>query len=258
MRAFFIIAGVAAAALIAGCNARTASDGGPTTSRTVEVSDFRKLALAGSYDVDLKTGSKASVRVEGTERELERLVVEVKGDVLEIHPKRGANFNWDRSPGVKISITVPKLEAATVAGSGKLAIDKIASDSFDGKIAGSTEVSIGKVSGQSFRGSIAGSAELEVGELAVKTVEVSIAGSGDVDLAGKAESANYSIAGSGNLDASSLESRDVKLSIAGSGNVSARATGTVTGNVLGSGSAKISGGAKCDVRKAGSGTIDCS
>ena len=56
MRAFFILAGVAAAALIAGCNARTASDGGPMTSRTVEVSDFRKLALAGSYDVDLKTG----------------------------------------------------------------------------------------------------------------------------------------------------------------------------------------------------------
>jgi hypothetical protein len=79
-----------------------------------------------------------------------------------------------------------------------------------------------------------------------------------VDLAGKAESANYSVAGSGSLDAANLESRDVKLTITGSGNVSARATGTVTGNVLGSGSAKISGGAKCDVRKAGSGTIDCS
>ena len=239
MRAFFILAGAAAAALIAGCNARTASDGGPVTSQTVEVSDFRKLALAGSYDVDLKTGSKPSVRVEGTERALEHLVVEVKGDVLEIHPKSGMNFNWDRSPDVKISITVPELEAATVAGSGKLTIDKVASESFDGKIAGSTEVSIGTVSGQSFKGSIAGSAELEVGDLAVKTVEVSIAGSGS-------------------LDAAKLESRDVKLSIAGSGNVSARATGAVTGNVMGSGSAKISGGAKCDVRKAGSGSVDCS
>jgi hypothetical protein len=259
MRAFITIAaGVGAAAVLAGCNAGNDSDASEITSRTVEVSDFRKIAVAGSYDVEVKTGSKPGVRVEGSERALDRLVVEVKGDVLEIHPRKGSSFSWGKSPKVRIAVTVPELEAATVAGSGKLAIDRVASPTFDSSIAGSAEVSIGQIKGQSFKGSIAGSAELEVGELAVQTVEMSIAGSGEADLAGKTEQASYRIAGSGNLDAAKLESRDVKLSIAGSGNLDARATGTVTGSVLGSGSAKISGGAKCDVRKAGSGSIDCS
>lgn len=262
MRALFIAAtagvAAAAAALVAGCNAETESDAGPTTSRTVEVGDFRQIAVAGSYDVDVKTGGKPGVRVAGSERALERVVVEVKGDVLEIHPRKGSSFSWGRSPQVRIAVTVPQLEGATVAGSGKLAIDRVASETFNSSIAGSAQVSIGQVSGQSFKSTIAGSAELDVGALAVQTVELGIAGSGEAALAGKTEQASYRIAGSGNLDAANLDARDVKLGIAGSGNLAARATGTVTGNVTGSGSARIAGGAKCDVRKVGSGSVDCS
>ena len=248
-------AGVVAAALLAGCNAE--GEDGPATSRTVEVGDFRKIAVAGSYDVEVKTGAKPGVRVEGSERALERVVVEVKGDVLEIHPRKGSSFSWGRSSTVRIAVTVPELDGATVAGSGKLAIDRIASETFNSSIAGSAQVSIGQVNGQSFKSTIAGSAELDVGALAVRSVELSIAGSGEAGLAGKTEQASYRIAGSGNLDAADLDARDVKLSIAGSGNLAARATGTVTGNVTGSGSARIAGGAKCDVRKVGSGSVDC-
>jgi hypothetical protein len=262
MRAFTMVATGLAAAILAGCTVKSDSegdgDGGPAASRTIEVGEFRKLEIAGAYDVDVRTGSAPSVRVEGTERSLDRLVVEVKGDVLTIHPKKGTNFTWTNKSKTKIAITVPQLDAARVAGSGTLSIDRIASPSFDSSIAGSAEVSIGQVSGQSFKGTVAGSGDLEVGELAVRTVELNIAGSGDADLAGKVERAKYTIAGSGSLDAEKLDTRDVELTIAGSGTVKANAHGTVSGNIMGSGSAKISGGAKCDVRKVGSGSIDCS
>lgn len=260
MRALTMMAAGVAAAILAGCTAKSEgdSDSGPATSRTIEVGEFRKLEIAGAYDVDVRTGAAPSVQVEGSQRAVEQLVVEVKGDVLTIHPKKGTNFNWTNKSNARIAITVPRLDAARVAGSGKLSIDRIASPSFDSSIAGSAEVFIGQVRGESFKGSIAGSAELEVGGLDVQTVDLSIVGSGDADIAGKTERALYTIAGSGRLDASKLDSRDIKLSIAGSGDLSARATGTVSGNILGSGSAKISGGAKCDVRRAGSGSIDCS
>ncbi len=262
MRAFTMVATGLAAAILAGCTVKNDSeddgDGGPAASRTIAVGEFRKLEIAGAYDVDVRTGSAPSVRVEGTERSLDRLVVEVKGDVLAIHPKKGTNFNWTNKSKTKIAITVPQLDAARVAGSGTLSIDRIASQSFDSSIAGSAEVSIGQVSGQSFKASLAGSGDLEVDQLAVEAVELSIAGSGEADLAGKAERASYTIAGSGDLDAEKLESRDIDLTIAGSGNLKARASGNVTGNIMGSGSAKIGGGAKCTVRKVGSGSINCS
>ena len=262
MRAIAVTAAGLAAAILAGCTGRNdkeaEGDAGPATSRTIEVGEFRKLEVAGAYDVDVRTGSAPSVRVQGSERDLDRLVVEVRGDVLEIHPKKGTNFNWSNKSKTRIAITVPQLDAARVAGSGSLSIDKIASPSFDSAIAGSAEVSIGQVSGQSFKGSLAGSGDLEVGQLAVRTLELTVAGSGEAEVAGKAERVKFSIAGSGDLDASKLESRDVELTIAGSGNVKARASGSVTGAVMGSGSAKITGGARCNVRKMGSGSVDCS
>ena len=56
-----------------------------------------------------------------------------------------------------------------------------------------------------------------------------------------------SIAGSGELDASKLKSKDLKLTIAGSGSLDASASGTATGEILGSGDARVSGGAKCTI-----------
>ena len=262
MRAFSITFAGLAAATLAGCTLKSdqdsEGDGGPVTSRSIEVGEFRTLEIAGAYDVEVRTGSAPSVEVEGSQRSIDRLVVEVKGDVLTIHPKKGTNFNWTNKSKTRIAITVPQLDAARVAGSGTLSIDRIASPSFDSSIAGSAEVSIRQLSGQSFKGSLAGSGDLEVGELAVQRLELSIAGSGDANLAGKAERASYTIAGSGSLDAEKLDSRDIDLTIAGSGSVKAKANGAVTGNIMGSGSAKIIGGAKCQVRKVGSGSIDCS
>lgn len=260
MRALAITAVGLTATVLAGCTGRSdkqEADAGPATSRNFEVGQFRELELAGAYDVEVRTGSAPSVRVEGSQRTIDRLVVEVKGDVLAIRPEKGTNFNW-RSAKTKIAITVPELHAARVAGSGSLSIDRIASPAFESSVAGSSEVSIGQVTGESFKGSLAGSGDLEVDQLAVQSVELSIAGSGEAELAGKAERASYTIAGSGSLDAAKLESRDIDLTIAGSGNLKARASGNVTGNIMGSGSAKIGGGAKCNVRKVGSGSIDCS
>ncbi len=262
MRATAMTTAVLAAAILAGCTGRSdkeaEGDAGPATSRAIEVGEFRKLEVAGAYDVEVRTGSAPSVRVQGSQRDLDRLVVEVKGDVLAIHPEKGTNFNWSDKSKTKIAITVPQLDSARVAGSGSLSIDRIASPSFESSVAGSAEVSIGQVSGQSFKASLAGSGDLEVDQLAVEAVELSIAGSGEADLAGKSERASYTIAGSGDLDAEKLESRDIDLTIAGSGNLKARASGNVTGNIMGSGSAKIGGGAKCTVRKVGSGSINCS
>ena len=228
---------VGAAALSTACNGRESEDAGQATARDFAVGDFKSIESAGSYDVTVRTGSRPSVRAEGPQNVLERLIVEVKGDRLTIRQQNGS-FNWSRSEPVRIAVTVPELHGATMAGSGTLTVDKVVADRFTA--------------------SIAGSGDLSLPQVRAKSLELEIAGSGSGSVAGHVDAANYSIAGSGEVDASKLQAKDIELSIAGSGGVSANATGTVHGAIMGSGEARITGGAKCQVTKAGSGTISCS
>ena len=228
---------VGAAAAVVGCNSKDGRDPGPMTAKDFPVGDFKRIESAGSYDVTVRTGAGPSVRAEGPQKVLDRLVIEVKGDELFIHPRNGG-FHWGKSPPLKIAVTVPELHGATIAGSGTISVDKVAGDSF--------------------KGTIAGSGDLTVANVAAKSVEFEIAGSGSGSLTGQADSANYVIAGSGELSAGALKAKDVKLSIAGSGSLDASASGTVRGEIVGSGEARVSGGAKCMVEKIGSGEIICS
>ena len=233
-----------AAALIAGsaiasaaCGAKAERDPGPMSAKDFKVADFKSIESAGSYDVIVRTGAAPSVRAEGPQNVIDRLEIKVDGDELHIRPKDGGNFQWGRSAPIKILVTVPQLQAATIAGSGTISVDKVAGDSF--------------------KAAIAGSGDLSVPQMKVKSVEFEIAGSGSASIAGETETADYTIAGSGELDASRLKSRDVKLTIAGSGAVQANASGEVKGEILGSGEARVTGGAKCAVEKLGSGSIVC-
>lgn len=240
-KSFALAAGLLVSVALAACNHDRHEDPGPIVSKAFPVGDFQKLEVAGSYDVDVKTGSKASVNVRGPQNIVDRMLVEVKGDELHIgsRSRSGFHFNWgSHHDGVQVTVTVPMLTGAALAGSGDIRVDRVAGDKF--------------------AGSIAGSGDLQVAAIEVKALAVNVAGSGDVQIAGKAESAEYNIAGSGDLDASALEAKDLNVSIAGSGDVRGRAVGTAKISIMGSGDANITGGAKCDVSKMGSGDAHCS
>ena len=239
-----VLISIAAATAAAGCSQGRAEDGGPTVQRSYQVGNFQRLEVAGPYDVRVRTGANPSVSATGPEKLLDRLVVEVKGDRLLIHPEsehRGF-FNWGRS-GVRgnatLEVTVPALREASIAGSGGISVDK--------------------VHGSDFEGSIAGSGDLNLDSLNVQSLKLSIAGSGDVRAhSGQAQRADYSIAGSGGIDARAIQAQTADVSIAGSGSVNAQASGTADVSIMGSGDVVLTGGAKCHVSKAGSGDVRCS
>lgn len=244
MRGAIALVAVIAAIAASGCaqaqnkQARTES-GGPTVQRDYPVGAFEQIEVAGHYDVDVRTGSAPSVHATGPQKDIERLVVEVKGDRLLIHPRkeRGFHMNWSSNEPTRIAVTVPRLSGAAVAGSGGIKVDRVASDKF--------------------KGEIAGSGDLGVGTIEAGAVELSIAGSGSINASGKARSVNYSIAGSGDIEAEGLVSETADVSIAGSGNVTANATSTASVSTVGSGDVEMSGGAKCTVSKHGSGDVRC-
>jgi len=238
-----ILIGVAAAAIAsAGCGRTRAEDGGPIVQRSYQVGTFERIAVAGPYEVEVRTGGAPSVSASGPEKLIERLVVEVKGDRLLIHPREERGFHWggwSHRGTAKIQVTAPMLREAAIAGSGGISIDK--------------------VQGPAFEGSVAGSGDLNLDSLDVENLKLSIGGSGDVRArSGQARNAEYSIAGSGDIDARGIRSETADVSIAGSGTINGQATGTADVSIMGSGDVVLTGGAKCSVSKAGSGDVRCS
>lgn len=240
MRKPLIVGVVAAAASVAACGVAR-GQAGPSVERDFEVGAFDRISVSGPYEVDVRTGAEPSVRASGPERSIERMIVEVKGETLRIRPQKRKGFRLTRSRDypVRVSVTVPSLAAADIAGSGDIRVDRIA--------------------GESFEGGIAGSGDLRLGSVEVRRLKIGIAGSGGIRAqGGRATDARYEIAGSGDIDAGGIVAQTASVSISGSGNVNANATGDASVAIAGSGDVRIRGGARCRVSKAGSGNVDCS
>lgn len=228
---------------LAACSIGAAADeggiagSGSGTTRSFAATDFTGVSLRGSDDVEVTTGGAFAVRAEGPAEVLDRLKIERDGDTLKIGRKRDANFNWGSYKGARIFVTMPSIAKASIAGSGDLSVNRVASGDFEG--------------------STAGSGSLSIGAMSVANAALSIAGSGDISAKGTAETLKLSIAGSGDIDASGVKAKAADASIAGSGSISADVNGKASVSILGSGDANMGANAVCQISKMGSGTVTC-
>ncbi|MGH6780594.1 MAG: head GIN domain-containing protein [Sphingomonadaceae bacterium] len=220
-------------------NADTPS--GASGARDFAAAGFDAVSLRGPDNVVVKVGGAASVRAVGDQKILDKLEIEVVDGTLRVgRKKKDRMMHWGREDkdSVTVTVTLPALKAASVAGSGNLGVDTI--------------------SGKSFDGAIAGSGNLSIAVLAVDKADLSIAGSGNARIAGgNANALDVSIAGSGDLDAAALAARTADISIAGSGGVRAGVSDSADISILGSGGVDIIGNAKCAISKMGSGDVRC-
>jgi len=228
---------------LAACNFANGMSGdvvqpsGSGGTRNFDVAGFTGVSLRGADDVEVKTGPAFKVTAEGDSALLDRLEIRKDGDTLRIGRKDG-EWNWGGDKGAKITVTLPKLTSASVAGSGDMTVDRAQGD---------------------FDGSIAGSGNLSIAQFAGGKADLSIAGSGDMHIdTGQASEIDASIAGSGDINAPALKAVRGDLSIAGSGNIRAQVTGDADISIVGSGNVELTGGAKCSVSKMGSGDARCS
>ena len=227
-----------AAAMLAGCGVVRADSAGPAATRSFAASGFDRVELRGSDNVVVRVGAAESVTATGPEKELERLKVEVVDGALRVGREGKWSMGWatGREP-VVITVTVPKLRGASVAGSGDMKVDRVQTPSFNG--------------------AIAGSGNLEIGMLQSDAASIKIAGSGDAAISGETKSLEISIAGSGNLAAPGLKAEHAKIKIAGSGDVRAYVSGDADVSIVGSGDVELAGNPRCRVSKMGAGDVRC-
>lgn len=229
--------------VLAACGTAASAQRSGESTRDYGLAGFDRISTAGPQKVYVTVGSAASVRATGPLAALDLLEVEIEDGELKIGPKRERGevnwreTDWDRLQPVTFHISVPRLEAAALAGSGHVAVDR--------------------VSGEDFGAAVAGSGRMEVASLSVDSARFSVAGSGGLSARGTAREARISIAGSGEVQTRDVASKAAWISIVGSGDAALTVNDDARISIMGSGDVDISGPAHCSVSRMGSGRVTC-
>ena len=240
-------------ALVTGCNGAAPGDGkqdtrseagppahaGPIVSQSYALTGFTAVEVSGPDDVTIRQGDAFSITARGRKETLDRLEIKLDGTRLTIGRKReGFQFSSRDEDDLDIAITMPRLSAVRLTGSGSIDADRVDGDAVEAELTGSGDLKIGKLSG--------------------KRADITLSGAGDVEVAGGTiGSGKLSVTGAGDVDAEGLVATTLDVSITGSGNVEAQATATADVNILGSGDVTLGGGGKCSSRQLGSGSVTC-
>jgi hypothetical protein len=193
--------------------------GAQAAARNFPASRFDRIQSNVPFDVRVHTGAAPSVRAQGPQQALDRLVVEVANGEL------------------VIDVTVPMLNAAMLNGPGDMTIDR--------------------VQARSFAGTLHGPGNLTVGALDTGDVTLALDGPGDITMTGRAATAHITLRGPGDVRAGGLTVRDATVSLTGPGDITLNATGSVNGSLSGPGDITIRGGARCSISKHGPGDVTC-
>lgn len=222
----FLLLFVACVMILTSCSVSNVDASKPSDVKEVNkwcsVSEFKKIGIAGSFDVKYRQGNKCAVMVKGNSEMLEAISIRSEGGTLHVESRNdmgrfltGKKF---KAKDMEVMVTSPDLVSVSIAGSGDFKSD-------------------GLVDTDNLKLSVAGSGDISMENVICNSVEAEIAGSGEIDIDNVVTAdAKLSIAGSGDMDFRFKDSGKVKYSIAGSGDI--RLRGTVkecTGSVAGSG-----------------------
>jgi hypothetical protein len=208
-------------------------------TRGYTVTGFDRIRVDGPYDVTVRTGLAPSARATGSTDAIDRISVAVQNSTLVIRPD---NSGWGGYPGaatgkVEVAITVADLSAAILAGSGKLAIDRVHGDNLELVLGGAGMVSVGLID--------------------VARLSVMLTGSGGASLAGHADDGRLVVRGAGNVAADGLTIRHAEIVSAGAGTITVTAAETAKVTAAGNGDVTVHGKPDCTVDATGTGTVSC-
>lgn len=217
--------------------AADAKGSGKVASETRTLPEFQAIELSGSMDLKIRQGTPQSVQVEADDNLLPLLETVVEGTGadarLSIQWKRWQNIRTRAK--VSVTVVMPKLNAASLKGSGDLQLEAFSTPAL--------------------KLSISGAGDARIKDLSTEDLVVSLSGSGDVAGQGKAKRLKISIAGSGDVRLAELQSDEVRVNIAGSGDAAVNAQKILDVSIAGSGDVSYVGSPSVKSSVAGSGSV---
>lgn len=182
------------------------------------IENFDRIDISGHFDIYLKKGEKAELRVDAREMDLDEIITKVSGSTLRIGSTR-RNFR-DGQKGI-IYITFVSVRDIDMSGAGKIISESV-------------------IQGDDLKIELSGAGSIEV-EVDVKNFDVSLSGAGNVEVTGKSQKAEINISGAGNFRGFKLISKDVEVSMSGVGKAQVYATEILDAEANGVGSIRYRG-----------------
>jgi hypothetical protein len=183
---------------------------GVAASSPRPVPAFTAIELTGSINVVVRVGSPRSVVVRSDDNLLSRITTTVDGGTLAV----GTHGTFSTHAPMSVEVTVPALEAATLSGSGNLAVTGVRAATFraalegsgvlrasgavghlDAALPGSGEMRLETLAARDVAAILSGSGRLLV--LAKRTLDARLTGSGVILYGGDPASVTRSVTGSG-------------------------------------------------------------
>lgn len=225
---------------------------GTVVRETRDVTGMTALYHEGAMEVTVQVGDRDSCVLEMEENLLPYIETYLNGDALVIRTQLGSSIASTRP--MRATVTMRRLNVATLAGSGTLDIAGIQSADLSLSLTGSGSLTA-RGSAGTISACITGSGSMQMTGFTASNVEGYLTGSGSLTLAGSAYSVHGTITGSGNLEAAGLTTTDAELTLSGSGNATLGVQRALKGSILGSGSIYYSGSPTVSVSRLGSGTV---
>lgn len=223
---------------------------------TRKISTFNKLEVGGSFDVIIEQGNNNIVTIESKGIDPEKIITEVKGDVLKVYLEKGSYRNINTT----VFITYKSLEGISSSGSGNLICkSNLSAPAFKFSNSGSgNATSQGNIQAEHLSINLSGSGNVKVASLEAEEFDLSMSGSGNFDASsGYATKLLIHKSGSGDIKATGVKSDICSVNMSGSGNVAISANQSIEANMSGSGNINYQGDATISkVKISGSGEIN--
>jgi len=265
------------AMVVSGCGFKLVSGSGRIASVTRNISGFSSVTLASIGNVYITQGPAESLRIEAEDNLIPYFDTSVQGGTLKIGIKAEyMSVSLLPTRPVNFYVTLPKIEAITLAGSGNIfagklqtgafrisllgsgniAADALAATNLDIHLGGSGNISLAIVSARQVNANIAGSGAIHVDALTADKISSQTAGSGNITIGGTVAEQSAEILGSGDYLAGGLNSATATLRVTGSGSSQVSARDTLNVTILGSGDVAYSGNPTVHASIAGSGKVN--
>jgi len=201
------------------------------TRQTRSVAAFTEVTFAVPGTLRVRQGTPRSVELDGPEQALDRIETVVEDGRLEVRTPEervlSGLIDWllggtepDTAP-VDVYVTMPTVEALTVAGAGTLVAETpIESDDLNLVLAGAGNVDA---------------------ELSATRLDLTVAGAGDALLRGRADAATVECAGAGTVRAPDLRVATADVQAAGAGDIMLHVTDRLTADLAGATSVRYRG-----------------
>lgn len=243
---------------LAGCalSAQSApSDRGPTVSRTLALTGFDSISLAGCDIASVRHGARFAVTARGPQRDLALLEADTRGSRLVLDRKKDGCK--DGYVPLAIEITMPALREVELSGATRMAAARFSGPRFEAELSGATELDLTGLETPQAELRLSGASELRATAIMAQSVALDLSGASEADIAGSARELAIGGSGASEADTRDLSAPQVTATASGTASIRAYATRTAALSASGTSSIRVTGGATCTLSKGGQASAFC-